>query len=76
MRRNSVLLVAAVVLGCAPGLMAQAPGGFSGFTQGNLVVPRNVYTRDATVAKGQLLPSVSPIGAACAGNGGRLLHVR
>ena len=42
------------------------PGTFTGFTAGNLVVSRSVYTSDAsTVTVGQALPPVCPATAAC-----------
>lgn len=45
-------------------LLAQAP--FSGFSPGNIVVTRSVYTGDATtVTVGQPLPPVCPSTAAC-----------
>ena len=45
---------------------AFSQGGASGFTAGNLVVSRSVYTGDATtVIKGQALPPVCPSTAAC-----------
>ena len=41
-------------------------GGFPGFTPGNLVVSRSVYTGDAsTVSVGQRLPPICPATAAC-----------
>src|SRR5215472_5023895 len=49
----------------APTSFAQ-PGPFPGFTAGNLVVSRSVYTGDSsTVVVGQPLPPVCPSTAAC-----------
>jgi len=55
----------AAFLLCALSLPAQPPA-FPGFTPGNLVVSRSVYTGTAaTVAAGQPLPPVCPSTAAC-----------
>jgi uncharacterized protein (TIGR03437 family) len=60
-------LLAFVVL--TGGLAANAPGqspAFSGFTPGNLVLSRSVYTGDGfTVVAGQPLPPVCPTTASC-----------
>src|ERR1700683_138039 len=64
------LLTMAAILGVAPGLML-AQSSFPGFTPGNLVVTRSVYTGDATtVTVGQFLPPVCPSTGSCATNGG------
>jgi len=60
---SSGLLVFAALAGEASVALAQS---FSGFTQGNLVVSRSVYTGDfTTVTAGQPLPPVCPSTAAC-----------
>ncbi|MGD1070744.1 MAG: hypothetical protein ABSB15_11440 [Bryobacteraceae bacterium] len=44
---------------------------FTGFTPGNIVLSRSVYTGNATtLAAGQILPPVCPSTGACAANGG------
>jgi len=68
-------LAMAAILGGAPALVTAQSGSngssFSGFVPGNLVLTRSVYTGDATtVVKGQFLPPVCPVGAACPTNGG------
>src|ERR1700730_15922075 len=59
--------LAAIGAGAAIVAVALAQtGSFSGFTPGNLVVSRTVYTGTAsTVAVGQPLPPVCPTTAAC-----------
>jgi uncharacterized protein (TIGR03437 family) len=68
-RVNSRKTLSVVAMGLAGGLitaaLAQTPA-FTGFTPGNLVVSRSVYTGTATtVVVGQALPPVCPSTAAC-----------
>ncbi len=63
MSKKLTLLVA--LGGLSVAVLAQSPV-FSGFTSGNLVLTRTVYTGDAsTLAVGQPLPPVCPTTAAC-----------
>lgn len=63
-RLAALLAIAAVAMSVAA--LAQSSGSFSGFTPGNLVVSRSVYTGDATtVTVGEPLPPVCPATAAC-----------
>src|ERR1035441_10853162 len=60
-RSTLVAILAALFAGAAYGQTS-----FPGFTAGNLVLSRSVYTGDATtVVKGQALPPVCPSTAAC-----------
>jgi hypothetical protein len=66
--KRLAILAMVIVAGQAFSIVnAQAqPGTFTGFTAGNLVVSRSVYTGDAsTVTVGQALPPVCPATAAC-----------
>jgi uncharacterized protein (TIGR03437 family) len=59
------LAISVALAGCASGAAAQSLS-FPGFTAGNVVVSRSVYTGDATtVSVGQPLPPVCPATAAC-----------
>jgi len=61
--RSILSVMAATALLCAA---AYGQTSFPGFTAGNLVLSRSVYTGDATtVVKGQALPPVCPSTAAC-----------
>jgi uncharacterized protein (TIGR03437 family) len=61
--RTTLSAISVTALLCAA---AYGQTGFSGFTAGNLVVSRSVYTGDATtVIKGQALPPLCPSTAAC-----------
>ncbi len=63
--RVGVVLSSGIVLWAAVAAFAQT-GAFSGFSPGNLVVTRTVYTGTAsTIAVGQPLPPVCPTTAAC-----------
>jgi uncharacterized protein (TIGR03437 family) len=64
-RHSSTLLqIAAASLLCV--VAHGQTAGFAGFTAGNLVLSRSVYTGDATsVIKGQALPPVCPSTASC-----------
>jgi uncharacterized protein (TIGR03437 family) len=64
MLENKKIIVAATLI-VAGAAFAQT-GSFSGFSAGNLVVSRTVYTGTATTLKmGQALPPVCPATAAC-----------
>jgi uncharacterized protein (TIGR03437 family) len=55
----------ALALALSSAALAQT-GGFTGFTPGNLVISRSVYTGDAsTVVQGQAMPPVCPATATC-----------
>src|SRR5579871_5081739 len=59
---------ALAILGCLSAVPAAlvAQSSFSGFTSGNLVLSRSVYTGDAsTLSIGQALPPVCPATASC-----------
>jgi len=61
----SVLVACFAACSTALPLLAQT-GAFSGFTPGNLVVSRSVYTGDAnSVSVGQRLPPICPTTAVC-----------
>ncbi len=61
--RLDVLSTVLVVAGASQTAMAQS---FPGFTPGNIVVSRSVYTGDASIlAVGQPLPPVCPSTASC-----------
>ena len=67
MRLLSYSVLAAWFTACSTALplLAQT-GAFSGFTPGNLVVSRSVYTGDAnSVSVGQRLPPICPTTAVC-----------
>ena len=67
MRLLSYSVLAAWFTACSTALplLAQT-GAFSGFTPGNLVVSRSVYTGDAnSVSVGQRLPPICPATAVC-----------
>jgi uncharacterized protein (TIGR03437 family) len=62
--RNRLLSLPATALLLGAAAYSQTP--FPGFTAGNLVLSRSVYTGDATtVIKGQALPPVCPSTATC-----------
>jgi uncharacterized protein (TIGR03437 family) len=63
--RTGILSIAVLISGFSASALAQS-SSFSGFTPGNLVVSRSVYTGDpTTVVVGQPLPPVCPATAAC-----------
>jgi uncharacterized protein (TIGR03437 family) len=64
-KRMGLVSIIAIAAGISAAALAQSTA-FSGFTPGNLVVSRTVYTGDAsTIAVGQPLPPVCPATAAC-----------
>src|SRR5260370_400879 len=68
MLRNSKVIL--MLIAAVSSSLAVAQSTFPGFTSGNLVVSRSVYTGDAnTVAVGQSLPPICPASAETAKTG-------
>lgn len=65
-KRRRIVLTAMALAGSAGALVLAQSTAFTGFTPGNLVVTRSVYTGTAnTIVVGQPLPPVCPSTASC-----------